>query len=137
MSSFITFGLLSYPTNNLVQNLNFQKMFFFFCFFEGSQFLTFLANWYKNLENGKSLSSFFKNSPNIFCQNFAIRKSVKRKFILVLFSWYFYHYVDDRYTMKYYTKVYEHFETMKQLPTLSDKTKPDKIISRTKETKIF
>ena len=27
------------------------------------------------------MSSFFKYSPNIFSQNFAVRKSVKRKFI--------------------------------------------------------
>ena len=78
----------------------------FFCFFEGIQFLAFLANRYKNLENGKTLSSFFKYSPNIFSQNFAVRKSVKRKFIPVLFSWYFFHYVNDRYTMRYYMQRY-------------------------------
>ena len=71
---------------------------------EGIQFLAFLANRYKNLENGKTLngSSFFKYSPSIFSQNFAVRKSVKRKFIPVLFSFYFSHHVDDRYTMRYY-----------------------------------
>ena len=78
----------------------------FFCFFEGIQFLAFLANWYKNLENGKTLSSFFKDSPNIFSQNFAARKSVKRKFITVLFSWYFFHYVNGTYTMRYYMQRY-------------------------------
>ena len=50
----------------------------FFCFFEGIQFLSLLANRYKNLENGKALSSFFKYSPNIFIQNFAVRKSVEK-----------------------------------------------------------
>ena len=44
-----------------------------FCFFEGIQFLAFLANRHKNLENGKTLSSFFKHSLNIFSQNFAVR----------------------------------------------------------------
>ena len=65
----------------------------FFCLFEGIKFLAFLANLYKKLENGKTLSSFFKDSPNIFSQNFPVRKSVKRKLIPVLFSWYFFHYV--------------------------------------------
>ena len=41
----------------------------FFYFFEGIQFLAFLANWYKNLENDKTLSNFFKYSPNISSQN--------------------------------------------------------------------
>ena len=50
---------------------------FFFYFFDGSQFLAFLANWYKNLENGKTLSGFLKYLPNIFSVNFAGRKSVK------------------------------------------------------------
>ena len=75
-------------------------------FFQGIQFLAFLANQYKNLENGKALSSFFKYSPNIFSQNFAVRESVKRKFIPVLFSWYFFHHVNDRYTMRYYIQRY-------------------------------
>ena len=44
-----------------------------FCFFDSIQFLAFLANRYKNLENGKTLSSFFKYSPNIFSQNFPVR----------------------------------------------------------------
>ena len=78
----------------------------FVCFFEGIQFLAFLANRYKNLENAKTLSSFFKYWPSIFSQNFAVRKSVKRKFIPVLFSWYFFHYVNDRYTMRYYIQRY-------------------------------
>ena len=60
------------------------------CFFERIQFLAFLVNQYKTLENGKTLSSFFKYSPNIFSQNFAVRKSVKRKFIPVLFRSYFF-----------------------------------------------
>ena len=72
-----------------------------FCVFEGIQFLAFLANPYKNLENGKTLSCFFKYSSNIFSQNFAGRKSVNRKFIPVRFSWYFFHYVNDKYTMGY------------------------------------
>ena len=63
----------------MVQNLIFKKC--FFSFFEGIQFLAFLANSYKNLENGKTFSSFFKYWPNFFSQNFAVRKSVKRKFI--------------------------------------------------------
>ena len=95
--------------NNLVQHLNFKKCFVFFLFFgvffEGIQFLAFLANQYKNLENSKTLSSFFKYSPNIFSQNFAVRKSVKRKFMPVLFSWYFFT-VNDRYTMRCYTQKY-------------------------------
>ena len=62
----------------------------FVSFFEGIQFLAFLANLYKNLENGKTLSSFFKYSPNIFSQNFAVGKSVKGKFIPILFSWHFF-----------------------------------------------
>ena len=70
------------PTNNLVQNLNFKKR--FFCFLEGIQFLAFQSNRYKNLKNGKILSSFLKYSPNIFSQNFAARKSVKGKLITVL-----------------------------------------------------
>ena len=48
------------------------------------------------------MSIFFKYSTNIFSQNFAVRKSVKRKFIPVLLSWYFFHYVNDSYTMRYY-----------------------------------
>ena len=52
----------------------------FFCFFEGIQFLAFLANRYKNLENGKTLSSFFKYLPNVFNQNFAVRKSVQNSY---------------------------------------------------------
>ena len=83
-----------------------KMFFFFFFFFEGIQFLAFLANQYKNLENSKTLSSFLKYSPNIFSQNFAVRKTVKRKFIPVLFSWYFFHYVNNRYTMRYYTQKY-------------------------------
>ena len=63
---------------------------FFFFFFVGIQFLAFLVNRYKNLENGKTVSSFFKYWANIFSQDFAVRKSVKRKFITVLFSWYFF-----------------------------------------------
>ena len=78
----------------------------FFSFSEGVKFLAFLANWYKNLDNDKSLSCFFNYLPNIFSQNFAVRKSVKRKFIPVLFSWYFFHYVNDRYTMRYYIQRY-------------------------------
>ena len=62
----------------------------FFGFFEGIQFLALLANRYKNSQNGKTLSSFFKYLPIIFSQNFAVRKSVKRKFMPVLFSWYFF-----------------------------------------------
>ena len=77
-----------------------------FCFFDGIQFLAFLANWYKNLENGKTLSSFSKYSPNIFSQNFTVKKSVKRKFIAVLFSWYFFHDVNDSYTMRHYIQRY-------------------------------
>ena len=78
----------------------------FFCFFKGIEFLAFLANRYKNLENGKTLRRFFKYSPNIFSQNFAVRKSVKIKFIPVLFSWYFLHCVNDRYTMRFYIQRY-------------------------------
>ena len=161
----------------MVQNLNSKK--WFFAFFEGIQFLAFLANRHKNLENGKTFSSLFKylpntvcschvtyafqsestlygclnvkellarssrkiwslsdcnwtrtqnhlvckrtlnhlakwlsvllrtdsafeyscNLPNIFSQNFAVRKSIKRKFISVLFSSYFFHYVNGRYTI--------------------------------------
>ena len=47
------------------------------------------------------LSIFFMYSPNIFGQNFFVRKLVKRNFIPVLFSRYFFHYVNDRYTMRY------------------------------------
>ena len=36
------------------------------------------------------LSSFFKYWANIFGQDFAVRKSVERKFRTVLFSWYFF-----------------------------------------------
>ena len=63
---------------------------FFILFFEGIQFLAFLANRYKNLKNGRTLSRFFKYSQNNYCQNFDVRKSVKRKFIPLLFSWYFF-----------------------------------------------
>ena len=38
----------------------------------------------------ETLSSFSKYSPSIFSQNFAVKKSVKRKFIPVLLSWYFF-----------------------------------------------
>ena len=78
----------------------------FFCFFGGIQFLAFFANRYKNLKNGRALGSFFKYSPNSCSRNFDVRKSVKRKFIPVLFSWYFFHYVNDRYTVRYYMQRY-------------------------------
>ena len=54
----------------------------FICFFEGGHsVLSILSkSVQKNLENGKTLSSFFKYSPNIFSQNFPVRKLVKRKF---------------------------------------------------------
>ena len=81
----------------------------FFRFFEGTQFLAFLTNRYKNLariKNGKTLSCFFKYSPKMFSQNFAVGKSGKRKFIPGLFIWYFFHYVYDRYAMRYYIQRY-------------------------------
>ena len=118
-----------------------------FCFFEGIQFLTCLANRHKNLKNGKTLRSFVKYSSNIFSQNFPVRRSAKRKFIPVLFSCYFFHYVNGRYTMRYYiqryTKTFWNNETIKYIhaTTLSNELlwnfKIDKIISWTKATKIF
>ena len=90
---------------------------FFLCFFEGIQFLAFSDNKCKNVENGKSLGSFFKYSPNIYSQNLAVRNSVKKKFIPVLFSWYFFHYVNARHTMRYYIqryiKTFQNNETIK------------------------
>ena len=81
----------------------------FFCFFESIEFLAFLANRYKNLDNGKTFSCFFKYSLNILSQFFAVRKLVKRKFIPVLSSWYFFHYVNGRHTRRYY--IQRHIET--------------------------
>ena len=49
------------------------------CFFEDIQFLAFLANQYKNLENGKALSSFFKYSPNFFQSEFCCKKVSEKK----------------------------------------------------------
>ena len=49
----------------MVQNLNSKK--WFFVFFEGIQFLAFLANRHKNVENGKTFSSFFKYLANTVC----------------------------------------------------------------------
>ena len=111
-----------------------------FCIFEGIQFLAFLANRYKNLENGKTLSSFFKYSPNIFSENFVVRKSVKRKF-RPLFS-FFFHCVNDRCTMRYTMRHFWSFFLKKYwIPwnwnLIIWNFERDKIISRTKVIKIF
>ena len=71
----------------------------FFGFFEGIQFLAFLANSYKNLENGKTKYLFHVFAKYFWSEFFC--KKVKRNFIPVLFSRYFFHYVNDRYTMRY------------------------------------
>ena len=82
-----------------------------FCFFKGIHQLIFLANRYKNLKIGKTLSSFFKNLPNIFSQNFVARKLAKGKFIPVLFSRYFFTMLmtSKAYKDVLYKKVYKTF----------------------------
>ena len=83
------------------------------------------------------MSSFFKYSPNISSQNFAARKSGKKKLILVLFSWGFFDYVNGRYTIRYYIQKYVS-ESSKESQTGSEvvnpkrKTKP-LLINETQE----
>ena len=52
----------------------------FSCIFEGIQFLAYLADWYKNLENGNTLCSFFqifdKNVQSEFCCKKVSKKKV-------------------------------------------------------------
>ena len=61
--------------------------------------LNHLAKWLSVLLRTDSGFEYSCNLPNIFSQNSAVRKSIKRKFISVLFSSYFFHYVNGRYTI--------------------------------------
>ena len=69
----------------------------FFGFFEGIQFLAFLANSYKNLENGKT-KYLFHVFAKYFWSEIFWKKVSKKKFHTGTVCL---DYVNDRYTMRY------------------------------------